>query len=818
MKIIIISSVFVFSILFQIPNSLFAQTGRSSANLSGKILALKSQTGLTGANIYIADLRRGTTAKADGSYVLNNLPSGRYLVEVSFVGHASIVEVIDINGNTEKDFALNPSFIENETITITGVSTATSTKRNPIPINIVRKENLFNNTSTNLIDNLSKTPGISQVSTGPAISKPFIRGLGYNRVIVVNDGIRQEGQQWGDEHGIEIDDLNVSRVEILKGPASFMYGSDALAGVVNIISFQTVPQGVVKGSIQAGFLTNNRQRNFHADLGGNNNGLVWGLSGSYKAAADYKNKYDGYVFNSKFNERDFGGYFGLNKNWGYSHLYVTNFNQETGVVEGDRDDLTGKFLKLVNDRGVESEEIATNKNFRSTNPFIPKQNIGHFKIASDNSLRVGKDRLTFVLGYQRNERKEFGNVLDPAEKELFFDLNTANYNLQYHFSEQKNWRISIGLNGMYQSNENKGIDALIPEYSLFDIGSFIYTQKRFEKLTLSGGFRFDNRSLTSDRFIQNAVIKFPSFTKSYSNISGSAGLAYEAGRDVTLKLNVARGFRAPSIAELASNGAHEGTNRFEYGEQNLRSETSLQTDAGIEIISEHVSFNANIFYNAMQNFIYYRKLKALGGGDSIIVDGNDQFFAFRFAQSNAMLYGAEFNFDIHPHPLDWLHIENTFSWVRGVLSEEQDGSKNLPFIPAARLINELKTDFAENGKFFKKGFILVELDNTFKQNKPFTAFNTETATPGYSLVNAAIGGDFMSKGNKLFSLFCSANNIGDVAYQNHLSRLKYAPENLVTGRMGVFNMGRNFSIKLNVPLTLVERSKKLTAFNIGKSG
>jgi len=240
----------------------------------------------------------------------------------------------------------------------------------------------------------------------------------------------------------------------------------------------------------------------------------------------------------------------------------------------------------------------------------------------------------------------------------------------------------------------------------------------------------------------------------------------------------------------------------------LKSETSLQTDAGIEIASEHVSFNANIFYNPITNFIYYRKLQSRGGGDSLIIDGAETFFAFRFNQDNAKLYGAEFNLDIHPHPLDWLHVENTFSYVRGRLNVEQDGSKNLPFIPAAKLINELKVDFAKKGKAFKNGFVRVQLDNTFKQNKPFTGFNTETATPGYSLFNVAIGGDFANKDKTLFSLFFGANNIGDVAYQNHLSRLKYAPENLVTGRTGVFNMGRNFNLKINIPLNFITGKDK----------
>jgi len=773
--------------------------------LSGKITDSKSGQPLSGASVYFPDLRTGGVADDNGIFRIQNIPQGNYLLEISYLGYSSAVETVVLNGDVRKDFSLSSSYIENQSVTVMGVSSATSVKRTPIPVNIVKRDDLFRNASTNLIDNLSKIPGVSQVSTGPAISKPSIRGLGYNRVIVVNDGIKQEGQQWGDEHGIEIDELNVNKIEILKGPASLTYGSDALAGVVNIISILPAPEDHVRGNILGSYQTNNRQRNFHVDIGGNKNGLIWGLSGSYKAAADYKNRYDGYVFNSKFNEKDFGGYIGLNKAWGFSHLYFSRFDQHLGLVEGERDDVTGQFLKLVDNNGMEAQEIATDKDFKSTDPYIGRQRIQHAKIAVDNSFKIGKDRLTLTLGYQRNQRQEFGNILDPDEKALYFDLNTVNYNLQYHLAEQNNWRTTIGINGMQQTNKNKGVEVLIPEYSMFDIGGFIYTQKTINQLTLSGGLRFDNRSLDSKELMDGTDLKFRGFTKSFSNVSGSAGLSYEVNKILTLKFNIAKGFRAPTVAELSSNGAHEGTNRFEYGEQDLKSETSLQTDAGIEIASEHVSFTTNIFYNPIRNFIYYRKLQAAGGGDSLITEGTETFFAFRFNQDDARLYGAEFNLDIHPHPLDWLHIENTFSYVRGTLGVEQDGSKNLPFIPAARMISEVKIDFAKKGKIVKNGFIRLQLDKTFKQDKPFTGFNTETATPGYTLLNAAIGGDVLKKSKPLFSLFISANNVADVAYQNHLSRLKYAPENLVTGRIGVFNMGRNFSFKLNIPLDFMSK-------------
>ncbi len=773
--------------------------------LTGKVTDAKTGEALSGASVYFPDLRMGGTTNSEGNYKIQNIPAGRYLLEISFLGYASIVETIDLNGNTQKDFTLSHSYVENETVTVTGVSAATSVKRTPIPVSILKKEDLLRGTSTNLIDALSKSPGVSQIATGPAVSKPSIRGLGYNRVVVVNDGIRQEGQQWGDEHGIEIDEYNVTRAEILKGPASLMYGSDALAGVVNIISVLPAPEGTIKGDVFGTYQTNNRQRGVHASLGGNENGFIWGAYGSYKAAADYKNKYDGYVFNSKFNEKDLGGYIGFNKSWGFSHLYFSNFDQHVGLVEGDRDAITGQFTKPVNNNGVENEAIATNDDFKSIDPLVPRQRIQHFKIATENNVKIGNGKLAFTLGYQRNQRQEFGNVLVPDEKSLSFDLATINYNLQYNLAEKNNWKTTIGVNGMQQSNKNKGVEVLIPEYSLFDIGGFIFTQKRIEKLTISGGIRFDNRSVDSKLLVQGSDVKFPAFKKDFSNISGSAGLSYEASKNTTLKLNIARGFRAPGIPELASNGAHEGTNRYEYGEQNLKSETSFQLDGGVEINADHISASVNIFYNSIHNFIYYRKLTAVGGGDSIIVDGPNQFFAFRFNQGNATLYGAEVNVDVHPHPLDWLHIENTFSFVRGVLGEEQDGSKNIPFVPAPRLINEVKAELFKKGKTVRNVYIKAELDNTFKQNHPFTGFDTETTTPAYSLLNAGFGGDVLSNGKTLFSLFFSANNITDVAYQSHLSRLKYAPENIVTGRVGVFNMGRNFSLKLDIPLSFTTK-------------
>jgi iron complex outermembrane receptor protein len=770
--------------------------------LSGKITDLKRGEPLPGASVYLADDKIGTIADGEGKYVLDNIPSGHHIIEISFAGYATLVEHIQLNNNTEKDFALSSVVIENQGVIVTGVSGATSIRKSPIPVTALRKSALLQSSATNIIDALAHIPGVSQLSTGPAISKPFIRGLGYNRVVVVNEGVRQEGQQWGDEHGVEIDELSIARAEVLKGPASLMYGSDALAGVINFITNIPVAEGTLKANLLSNYQSNSGLFGLNGNIAGNKNGFNWNLYGTYKSSGDYKNKYDGKVLNSRFNEKNFGGYIGINKSWGYSHLIFSRFDQRLGLVEGDRDGTTGKFILFT---GSPIERIATSQDLDSRDLFVPQQRVQHNKIISDNNFVIKKSRLKINLGYQNNLRQEFGNPENPSEKSLFFDLKTINYNLQWQLPEMKEWHTTIGINGMQQSNRNKGVEVLIPEYNIFDIGGFVYVQRLFKKSTVSGGLRFDNRSVDAKEFNDGVVTKFTAFKRSFANISGSAGISYEPSDAITLKINIARGFRAPALAELASNGAHEGTNRYEYGDQNLKSETSLQSDGGIDINYEHFSIGLAAFYNRMNDFIFYRKLESVLGGDSLVNVNGDNIPAFKFNQSNATLTGFEASLDIHPHPLDWLHFENAVSLVRGRFDDAIDGSNNLPLIPAAKLTSELRATFKKAGKSLQNLYVKTGVDKIFNQKNPFTGYGTETVTPGYALLNAGIGADIVAKNKILFSLHVSVSNITDVAYQNHLSRLKYMADNLVTGRPGVFGAGRNFSVKLNVPLDLLKK-------------
>src|SRR5208337_1954782 len=256
---------FLLIFLVQISTATFAFTFKNdtartpgTGSLSGVVTDKQDGKPIQGATIVIPDLRMGTNTDVDGKYILNNLPKGVYLIQVSFLGYGTFNQKIDFSKTTSRDVQLQVSSIEAAEIVVTGTSKATETKREPVPMVAVGKPYIEQQAASgNIIDAIANLPGISAVTTGPNISKPFIHGLGYNRVITLVDGMRQEGQQWGDEHGIEVDQNSIDRVEIIKGPASLAYGSDAIGGVVNLLTALPVAEGQILGSVQGVYATNN---------------------------------------------------------------------------------------------------------------------------------------------------------------------------------------------------------------------------------------------------------------------------------------------------------------------------------------------------------------------------------------------------------------------------------------------------------------------------------------------------------------------------------------------------------------------------------
>ena len=701
-------------------------------------------------------------------------------------------------------------------------------KQSATPVSVVTERALHQTASSNIIDAIAKQPGIDQVTTGSGISKPIIRGLGYNRIVCVADGVRQEGQQWGDEHGIEIDGASVGQIEILKGPASLMYGSDAMAGVFIFHPEPIEAEGRMAANISTEYQTNSGLINYSLRFGGNKKGFVWNGRYSEKFAHAYKNKYDGYVPGTQFHERAANALLGVNKDWGFSHLTLGYYHITPSITEGERDPETGDLLY--------DKDQYPDGNLKTYRKALPYQQIHHYKAVLDNSFTLGGGLLKAIVGYQQNRRQEFEehhhHHHEAEEPSLDLLLHTLTYDARYLYTGFDTWKLTAGIGGMYQRSLNKGEEYLIPDYNLFDIGAYATASKTLRKWTLSGGLRFDTRHLHSHSLWEGDEERFSDFTRNFSALTGSLGAVWHANSHLNIRANAARGFRAPNLSELGSNGVHHGTLRYEIGNADLKAEHSWQGDLGFDYNSRYFSAELALFLNRIDNYIYAAALPSSSATDpspsaavpspSAAVpspDGEGNLRYFRYTQGDALLKGFEAGIDIHP--IHQLHLGATYSMVDSRQLNQPLETRYLPLTPAPRLTAEVKWEFTHNGDhhsalphhtgeskhhhlldhLFDNAFVAISVEHYFRQNHYYMAEGTETATPAYTLLNLSAGTDILLKnGRKLCELYLIADNLLNSAYQSHLSRLKYADINNATGRRGIFNPGRNITIKLIFPL------------------
>lgn len=746
-------------------------------DIKGKVTDAGTNQTLPGATIYIPDLKVTAITNNDGEFTLNNLPAkGSYLVEVHYVGYKTATKIVNFATAPVLEFALQATAIETKEIVITGSIISSTSKRNSASSAVVGKDQLLA-PSTNLIDALTRVPGVSQITTGPSISKPVIRGLGYNRIVTLDDGIKQQGQQWGDEHGIEIDQFKSDRIEILRGAASLMYGSDALGGVINILEPSTAPEGQINGEFITNYSTNNGLTANSLMLNGNDNGFVWRARGTYKNAYSFKTP-TGYFPNSGFNETDLSGMIGLNKSWGYTHLNVSNFRNNIGFYEPTLND-NGSFLK-------EDGEAFISSDFKRRNLDYPRQDIRHFKIALNNNFILGNGNLKADFGYQQNQRRELEDGPEPA---LFFDLKTYTADLKYYLHETNGWQPVFGLSADAGRSENKADDEfLIPNYNTYGIGVFAFAKKNWENNTFSIGARYDYRKNNGKQLFKEGEEIFAPFQNKFSNVSGALGFTHQFNTEWNFKANAGSAFRAPNPAELASNGVHEGTFRYEIGNPNLSPERSYQVDAALEYEGKIVSASASIYNNYVHNFIY-----ASNNGEIINAEGDD-YPVYRYGQVNANLYGAEATLTIHPVP--FIHFENTFGYVH---AQNTSLSKPLAFIPAGTLRNELR--FEPKIKGTNDAYLSVGINSAFKQTRVDDVF--ETPTSGYTLLNAGVGATF-NLGKQPVKLSVSANNVLNQKYYDALSRYKPGRLDYENPNFGIYNVGRNITFGLYVPFSVVK--------------
>ena len=677
-------------------------------------------------------------------------------------------------------------------LTVTGVTGDTKLKLATAPVSIVSPQVLRATASTNIIDAIAHQPGVSQLTTGGSISKPIIRGLGYNRVVVMSEDVRQEGQQWGDEHGVEVDGSSVGSVEILKGPASLMYGSDAMAGVVILHAQPPLADGEMRANVSSEYQTNQGLFGYNLSFGGNQQGFVWDARYSDKMAHAYKNKYDGYVPGSQFRERAGRLMLGLNKQWGYSRLTWTAYHLTPGIIEGERDPETGE---------LECSSVSPTSYSKS----LPFQQVKHYKAVWNNMLNLSSGYIKAIVGYQQNRRQEFEESADKYE--LYFKLHTLTYDLRYVTHEfGQGWKLSAGIGGMYQQSGNEGEEYLIPDYRLFDFGLYATATKSLnDRWTLNGGVRYDHRRLHGDELTEDGEKRFKDFSRHFNGLTGSIGTVCNINDHFNLRMNLARGFRTPNMSELASNGVHEGSIRYELGNQQLKAEYSLQADLGLDFTSRYFSAQLALFANRIDNYIFTHRVAE-------VIDPD--YLTYAYTQGDARLLGFEAGFDFHP--VHSVHFSNTFSYVDAQLMDATPDTKYLPFTPAPRWSTELKWELLHHShstvahhhtsiahrSLFNNLYVAAGLDCFLKQDHVFSADDTETPTPGYALLNLSAGTDVQINGKKVAELYITADNLLDKAYQNHLSRLKYCDENVVTGRRGVYNMGRNVTFKVVVPIKM----------------
>ncbi len=719
----------------------FSTLTQAQNKLTGKITDTKNQS-LSGVNVYITELHKGTSTDSNGDYTITNLPNANFAVTAAFIGYQSQNKNIQIStGNNMVNFTLKDAvFKMDEVIISTPFNKLQS--QNVMKVERASIQQLKNRGAATLIEGITSLPGVSQVSTGVAIGKPVIRGLRGNRVLVYSQGLRLENQQFGAEHGLGVDESSVESVEVIKGPASLLYGSDAMGGVLFFNPLKFAEDNSFKLNINQKYFSNTD--GYSTSFGYRKSYESWKflVNGTHRLQSDYKIPNKMRVTDSRFNETIFNA--------------ATNYNNK----------LISSTLRFNFDHtlvGIPEEIGAQTKQKTHTYPY---QDLTNKMISFNNIIFLPNSKITSTFGFTSNDRKEIEapNTNANTIPALHLKLKTYSYDIKWHLPKLKNFESILGIQGMHQKNKTLGVDVLIPNAQINDIGVFVTGNYTINENSFQGGIRFDNRNLSTKKSIDTEQHVFNAIDKSFKNVTASFGYKTTLFGAVTSRFNFAAGFRAPNLAELTSNGVHEGSNRYEIGNNNLQSEHNFQSDVALEYKSTHFEIFANGFYNGINKYIYIAPTGEM-------LDNN---VVYNYIQNNAELYGGEFGFHIHPHPIDWLHFNSSYETVIG----KQSNGTYLPLIPANKLTNTLRIELNEK-EWLNNGFAAITYESHFKQ-KNVSAF--ETSTNSYNLINVGIGGTIKLK--KIdFTINFNVNNLANTSYVSHLSRLKID---------GIPNIGRNF--------------------------
>ncbi|MGH2666174.1 TonB-dependent receptor [Flavobacterium sp.] len=697
-------------------------------------------------SISVPELNKETLSDANGNYAIHNLPNGNFKLVFTYFGYETKSVAIKLNQKQTKVVISLEESVNHMDEVIISTAFNKIQSQNVMKIEHSSIKELQQKGAATLIEGLATIPGVSQVSTGTSIGKPVIRGLSGNRVLVYTQGVRLENQQFGEEHGLGLNDSGIESVEVIKGPASLLYGSDALGGVLYFNPEKFAKNNSYSADFSQKLFSNTQGSNTSFGLKSSSENWKFLVRGGYNSHADYKVPDGSSITNTRFEETDLKA--GINySNSKFASVLRYNLNN----------------LNL----GI-PEEIGAQTSKRD--PDYPRQGVVNHIVSLHNNFFFKNSKIDADFGFISNNRKEFEDSSIPV---LQMDLKTLNYDIKYYLPKLGKLETIFGIQGMQQKNKNLGEELLIPDAVTNDFGVLATTNYEWKKNIFQAGIRFDTRKINTET---HGVIGeegyFEAIGKKFNSFNASMGYKTQLTDNLSVRLNLASGFRAPNLAELTSNGVHEGSNRYEIGNSDLKNEQNVQVDLNLEYGNTHFEFFANGFYNHINNYIYISP-------NGTVIDGND---VYDYVQANARLYGGEAGIHFHPHPLDWLHFTSSFE---SVIGQNEEGVY-LPLIPANKWNNTIRTEFGIKN-WVKKGFLTANVESTFAQNNNG---EFETKSKDYTLLNLGLGGN-VNFGKMKFDLALNANNLFDRSYISHLSRLKSD---------GIPNIGRNIVLGLNFNL------------------
>ncbi len=721
--------------------------------ISGKITD-ETLSALAGAQIFAPELNKGTTANSEGYFELTSLPNGKIRVQFSFLGYANRIESYDLSGlPVVADVQLKPTSIEAEEIVVSGGYNSTQ-HDNAVKIDVLSMNSASVRITPNFAEILTKVPGVDMISKGQGVSKPVIRGLSMNDILILNNGVRFENYQYSSHHPLGIDEFGIEDVEIIKGPASLLYGSDAIGGVVNFIREKPVSIGTIAGDYNLQLFSNSLGVTNNFGLKGASKKWFGGIRAGQKSNADYLEGGGSFVPNSRFNEWSLKLNSGYTGSVGTFKLFYDYNQQNLGLVEEEA-------IEEILERGRRNEMF-----YQTLNTHL---------LSTQNKLFLGRFQLDLNSAFQETQLAHLEN---PEVYEIQMQLSTLTYEAKLHLPSNQYSEYILGFQGFNQKNGNLNDretkilpNAVTANYSLFGL----VQRTLFSQLKVQSGLRYDSRTISTEALGEPADVETfrPSLDKSYHSLSGSVGATFHVTEELLFRGNVAAAYRTPNLAELTSNGPHEL--RFEIGDANLLPENAFEADLSLHFHNQELTFDLAGFSNAISNFIF---LSPDGEKSS------DGLSIYRYRQANSILWGGEAGLHVHPESVNWLHFETTFSSVTG----KQRSGDYLPFIPAPKWRFELRAETEKFG-FVKDAYASANTVTAWKQARPAPE---ETSTDGYTLLDLSLGGTIIFEKQPVVVNF-SLNNVFDQKYIDHLSTLK---------EVGRFNPGRNIAVSLKFPFGL----------------